>query len=68
MLCTACSQAVRLSRDHTPGLRAERERIEAAGGQVVVARGAARVIVPLAGKKDVVQVGARNGGMGAGGG
>ncbi|GIL63213.1 hypothetical protein Vafri_17340 [Volvox africanus] len=48
-------EAVRLSRDHTPALRAERERIEAAGGQVVVARGAARVVVPLAGRKDVMQ-------------
>ncbi|GIL80723.1 hypothetical protein Vretimale_9169 [Volvox reticuliferus] len=48
-------EALRLSRDHTPALRAERERIEAAGGQVVVARGAARVVVPLAGRKDVMQ-------------
>ncbi|GLC44975.1 hypothetical protein PLESTB_000670600 [Pleodorina starrii] len=48
-------EAVRLSRDHTPALRSERERIEAAGGQVLVARGAARVVVPLAGKKDVLQ-------------
>ena len=39
-------QAVRLSRDHTPALRSERERIEAAGGQVVTARGAARVLAP----------------------
>ncbi|GIL63214.1 hypothetical protein Vafri_17340 [Volvox africanus] len=54
-------EAVRLSRDHTPALRAERERIEAAGGQVVVARGAARVVVPLAGRKDVMQVGGSGG-------
>ncbi|EFJ46979.1 hypothetical protein VOLCADRAFT_92494 [Volvox carteri f. nagariensis] len=54
VLCRG-GQAVRLSRDHTPGLRAERERIEAAGGRVVVARGAARVLVPLAGRTDVMQ-------------
>ncbi|KAG2485114.1 hypothetical protein HYH03_016101 [Edaphochlamys debaryana] len=54
VLCRS-GEAVRLSRDHTPALRSERERIEAAGGQVVVARGAARVVVPLAGSPDVLQ-------------
>ncbi|GFR41866.1 hypothetical protein Agub_g2647 [Astrephomene gubernaculifera] len=54
VLCRG-GQALRLSRDHTPACRSERERVEAAGGQVVVARGAPRVVVPLPGSRDVMQ-------------
>ncbi len=49
-------QAVRLSRDHTPALRSERQRIEAAGGTVMVARGAARVVMPRKDAPDVMRV------------
>lgn len=48
-------QAVRLSRDHTPALRSERQRIEAAGGAVMVARGATRVVMPRKDAPDVMR-------------
>lgn len=55
---------MRLSRDHTPALRSERQRIEAAGGAVMVARGATRVVMPRKDAPDVMRV--RLGTRGAG--